>query len=82
MENNSNKGDFEMYAERRLELLGNFKNRRQTERNFKKYDGYDNIQPGSALLSSNSSMYREPVSHVKGAFRRAIKVIFPSLIYT
>jgi len=71
------KGNFEVYAERRLELLGNFKNRRQTERNFKKYDFNSFMKnPVSNILNSNSSMYREPVSHNKGAFKKAIRVLF------
>ncbi|CAI2366607.1 unnamed protein product [Moneuplotes crassus] len=69
----SNKGDFELYAERRLELLGNFKNRRQTERNFKKYDITSKQNQASSVLRSNSSMYREPVSHTHGAFKTALK---------
>lgn len=72
----SGKGDFQRYAERRLEILANFKKRRQTQRFQNNFESGSNQYCGSALLRSTSSMYREPVSHTKGAFKHAIMVIY------
>jgi hypothetical protein len=70
----SGKGDFETYAQRRLELMGAYKNRRQTE-NFKHFD----ITKPSLLMRKVSSRPREPVSHIRGAFKFALRVSFSIL---
>jgi hypothetical protein len=58
-------------------MLGTYKVRRQTLRENKK-DSKTSKNNGSFLLHSNSSRYREPVSHVSGAFKKTLDV---SIIY-
>ena len=56
-------------------MLGNYKNRRKTERVFKHLERRSNRREnGSLLLKSSSSMHREPVSHVSGAFKQTLAV--------
>lgn len=53
-------------------MLGNYKNRRQTIHNFKKLETMRR-SPG-LLLNTTSSQKREPVSHLAGAYKAALKV--------
>lgn len=68
----SGKGEFETYAQRRLEMLGSYRNRRQTESNFLNFEC--KRRSPDLLLQSTSSQKREPVSHKRGAFKAALKV--------